>query len=100
MISSNVRLQLPIGYQFHAQFKKGDNSISNIGQLFQEFKMRRPLILVICYKGNGNFLVRVFNDGHFESEYGGLRNIARAPVYVQGTIQTNAFKCCSFKNSI
>ena len=85
-ITSSLRLQLPNGRQFHVQYKKKTHCISNVEQLFREFKMNLKLILVLSYKGDGNFLVNVFNDGLFETEYGSIRTIVRAPLYQQGII--------------
>ena len=41
------------------------------------------IIIVLYYKGDGNFLINFLNDGKSEIEYGATTKITRAPVYHQ-----------------
>lgn len=40
-------------------------------------------MLVLFYKGNGNFFVNILNDGMMEIEYGSITEVPQTPVYPQ-----------------
>lgn len=68
-IPFNSRILLPSGRKMHVHFIKSIQSLSHIGSLIKECKKCCGSILVVAYKGSGNFSIYIFNDDGSEIEY-------------------------------
>ena len=86
-IPDKVRLQLPNGREIHVEYKKKEKAFSEIGMLIKEYLHDDfDMIIVLCYNGDGSFLIYILNDAKSEVEYDTTPTIARAPVYTQGKV--------------
>lgn len=84
-IPLSVILQLPTGRQINAKIEKTQHYLYlyHLSVFFKEIINLFGSILVFGYKGEGKFMVHVFNDDSSEVEYLPMRTVRRALVYHQ-----------------